>query len=397
MKFVIIFLLLWIKITIFAQNWQSKWEKVYRFVGGDSLILHQKEQELDPAGRLIKRREYYYNTIPPQNALYREETSDWNEPILTQRTVTYAADKAPNSEKLEIYYQKYHKNDDSCQVLWARKYDAKGEMNKEDTFTYNKKNLLLKKCSYDYQGSTSLLCENYKYNRKGQVKQFRSYAHWTTISIRGRAKNNKTLRIEYKYKYKKGRLTRIKGRNYTADYQQVNQYDKAGKLKFAETTVSRKQKTSAADRAKNDSLPKITVSIDKKTLKYANGLLTEEIIIESNQIRKKLLNTYKDNLLVFSQTWGKNEQKQEERDFVYENGILKTRTLRRYNDRQLLNYTVVASCDAQGNIISELQTVNDKLISTVLQQYDSQKNQTDMLLLNQNSDKIERTVCKYKY
>jgi len=397
MKFVTVCLLLSLNMAIFAQNWQSRSEKVYRYVGGDSLIVNQKEEQLDKEGRSTKERAYYYNTVPPQNSLYREETSDWNEPILTQRTVTYTANKAPNSERLEIYYKKYHKSDDSCQVSWARKYDAKGEMSKEDTFTYNKKNLLVKKCSYDYQGSTSLLCETYKYNRKKQTKRYRSYAHWTTISIRGRATNKKTLRIDYKYKHKKGKLTQIKGRNYSSEYQLINKYDKKGNLTLSETTVTRTHKTSAADRAKNDSLPKKVVSLDKKILKYENGRLTEETIIENNVVRKKVLNQYQDTLLIASKTFGKNEQKQEERDFVYENGILKTRTTRRYNDKQLLNYTVLATCNEAGKITSEVQTINDKTISTILQQYDSRQNLTQTLLLNQNGDKVERTVYIYEY
>ncbi len=397
MKFVTVCLLLSFKLAIFAQNWQNKSEKLYRYVGGDSLIVSQKEQQLDTEGRLIKQRIYYYNTVPPLNSLYREESSDWNEPVMTQRTVTYAPNKSPNSEKLEIYYKKYHPKDDSCQVAWARKYDAKGELNKEDTFTYNKKNLLVKKCSYDYQGSTSLLCETYKYNSKGQCKRYRSHVHWTTINIRGRASNKKTLRIDYKYKYKKNKIVSIKGRNYSSDYQVINKYDKAGNLTFSETTVNRTHKTSAADRAKNDSLPKKQISQDKKTLKYENGRLTEETIIENNIVRKKLLNKYQDSLLVSTQIFGKNEQRQEEKDFLYENGVLKSRTTRRYNDRQLLNYTVLATCNEYGKIVSEVQTMNEKIVSTILQEYDTKQNLIETTLLNTKGDKIEKTIYKYSY
>ena len=397
MKFAILYLLLLIKTVIFAQNWQSKSEKLYRFLGKDSLLVHQKSKKVDAQNRIIDRKEYFYSTVPPENALYREENSSWESPILIERAVTYPAKKPVNTDKLELNYKKYHQKEDSCQVFWARKYDNKGEMNAEDTFTYNKKDLLIKKYSYNYQGSTSLVSEHYRYNKKGLVKRYRYYAHWTTVNMRGRAAKRKKMRIEYKYKYKKGLLVSCKGKNYTSYYKQIKKYDKQNLLTLSETTVTRTHKTSAADRAKNDSLPKKQISMDKKKLTYENGNLSSELIIESNVVRKKLLNTYKDNLLIFSQLFGKGEQKQEEKDFVYENKILKNRTTRRYNDKQLLAYTVEATHDERGNIKSEIQTVNNKIISTVLHQYDNNNNLIDLQLLNQNGEKIEHTIIEYKY
>jgi YD repeat-containing protein len=372
-------------------------EIMFRFVGTDSVILHQKERQSDINGALTYKKEYFYNGVANQNALWREESALFVDNILTQNITYYTPNAEPTTEKLETKYLRYAADDDSCKIIWVRKYDNRGEPTKEDTCTYDKKGNMVKKCSYVFTGSTSLICESYTYDKKGNLRTTKAYTHWNTVNMRGRAATKKSLRASYKYKYNsRQQITKGQGKIFKAKYNEIHLYDKQGLPTLEEKTILRKQKISEEDRKKNNLKKKYIEVKDQTRSTYIDGRLLEDILIESNNVKRHQINTYNDTLLVSTIYKNKKDIVIEKTNYNYSaQAKLQTKVKEKYDEQGVLRYTVNFEYDAQGNLISEVQSANGRIVSNFEYTYDAQNRMTSKILYNAAGIRIEITRISY--
>lgn len=378
---------------------QAKTEIQYRYSNADSVLIHQKERRYDEAGRLTYRKEYYYGVQGGENKLWKEESSQWEAPILTNRTTVYHFNQPPVSERIETNYIVYSASADSSKFIWNRKYNNTNDLAKEDTCTFNDKQQLIRKCTYDFQGSTSLMCDKYNYNRHGKLKRLRTYVKWTTINIFGKVVTRQTKRLDYRYKYSgKGLYMGCEGKNYATQHEDIRKYDKQGRPTLMRSTSTRKLRTSKKDREKDPKLGKFVYLKDINERVFANGLLMEELVVENSQERRKVKNVYQDTLLVSHTAYTKGNIKQEERIYTYNaQNILTQRIINKYDDKGNLRYVLTATCDDKGNILREEQKSGDKLFSILEFAYDAHNNPTVQQLYTPSGYMIEKVVFTYKY
>jgi hypothetical protein len=399
-----------------------KREKMYRFIGEDSVLQHQKERREDSTGALLSKKDYFYNGTLNQNPLWKEETANYSDGILTQYITTYPPNDEPNTERLETKYMKYVGNDDSCKTIWVRKYDFSGELLREDTSTYDKKNLLIKRCSYIFVGSTSLVCTNYKYNKKGLLCSEKEYIHWNTISIRGRAKEKKSVRGEYKYKYnKRGQRVSGKGTYRKAKYKEVKKYDEKGLLTYNLKSFQREEKTSKAalkkikndkriadstarkegristDTTKQTNIKKVRIVADSSLQIYADGLLLEDIFVESNNRKRHLINTYDAKDLIKSEYRNSKNKVVELREFSYaEKGKLKQEKKQKFDEGGTLRYEVIYTFGDGEQLLTEEQTTQGRRISLISYTYDKPLRPTSKTTENAGGKVTERVYYAYE-
>lgn len=378
---------------------QAKTEHQYRYSNADSVLMHQKERRYDETGRLTYRKEYYYGVQGGENKLWKEESSQWEAPILTTRTTMYHFNQSPVSERIETNYIIYSATPDSSKFIWSRKYNNANDLAKEDTCTFNDKQQLIQKCTYDFQGSTSLMCDKYDYNRHGKLKRLRTYVKWTTINILGKVVTRQTKRLDYRYKYSgKGLYMGYEGKNYATHNEDTRKYDEQGRPTLIRTTSTRKHRTSKKDREKDPKLGKYVLLKDINERIFVNGMLTEELVVENSHERRKVKNVYQDTLLISHTAFTKGDTKQEERIYTYNaQNILTKRLINKYDDKGNLRYELTATCDAKGNILREEQKSGGKLLSILEFAYDAHNNPTVQQLYTPSGYMIEKVVFTYKY
>lgn len=400
MRLIISLMIIWLMCcaTTMLEAQSLKREKMYRFIGEDSVLLHQKERREDSTGALLSKKDYFYNGTLNQNPLWKEETANYSAGILSQFITTYPQNAAPKTERLESKYMKYVGNDDSCKTIWLRKYDVLGELTREDTSTYDKKNLLIKRCSYVFTGSTSLLCTDYKYNKKGQLCREKEYIHWTTISMRGRAKDKKSLRADYKYKYnKRGQRVSGSGKFRTAKYKEIKKYDAQGLLAYSLKTFQKEEKLNKEAREKAKTKKKTQIVADSSFQVYNNGLLVEDVLVESNNRKRQLINTYNDKDLVKSEYFNSKNQVIERKEFSYAaKGKLKQEKKQKFDDSGTLRYEIISTFGDGGQLLTEEQTTQGRRISLVSYTYDEALRIRSKTTENAGGKIIERTYYAYE-
>lgn len=386
-----------------VQAQQTVKEVARRYAKGDTILVHQKERRSDAQGRLLYKKEYYYTMQQNMNALWKEETALFNaqDSTLTQTKTYYRIDAEPTSERLVMKYARYHANDDSTLLLNAQHLDAVGEPLKEDIFTYNKKGQLSQKCAYSYTGTTSLVCDVYDYNGKGLLKRNRAYTKWNTVGMRGLAKEKKTLRADYKYRYnKRGQLTRGKGKFFKRQYLEICRYHPDGTKSYHLTQFTREEKLSKEVREKNNIKAKSQTLVDSHRWTYnAKGRLLEDQTIEGNISRRWVINEYTaDTLLRSTIIKGKKDVIVERQTFERDaaTGTLRSKTTEKFSDDGALRYTVKAECDAKGNIIRELQTIGERKVSTTVYELDAQGRITRQQISGATDQLIEEVLFTYE-
>jgi YD repeat-containing protein len=392
-----LFLVCYIVVVAVVQAQTTSKEISFRFAGADSVLLYQKERRIDAQGALTYKKEYFYNGVANQNALWREESAVLSDNILTQTNTYYTPNTEPTTEKLETKYLRYAADDDSCKIIWVRKYDNIGELVKEDTCTYNKKGYLSQKCSYVFTGSTSLVCEVYRYDKKGNRRRTKIYSHWNTVNMRGRADSKKSLRANYKFKYNsRQQITKGKGKIFKAKYNEIHLYDKKGLPTLEEKTLLREQKISEEDRKKNNLKQKFIEVKDQTRTTYLDGRMLEDILIEGNNKKRHQINSYQDTLLVTTVYKGKNDVVIEKITHNYSpQAKLQTKVKEKYDEQGILRYTINYEYDAQGNLVRETQTSNGRSISTYEYTYDAQNRMISKILYNAAGMRVELTLISY--
>ncbi len=374
-------LLFFFSFSLTLQAQQTVKETARRYVKGDTILVHQKERRTDASGRLLYKKEYYYTMHQNMNSLWKEETALFIEKdsTLTQTKTYYKVDAEPTSEKLLMKYLRYDANDDSTLLLQAQQLDASGEPLKEDFFTYNKKGQLAQKCAYVYTGSTSLVCDVYDYNGKGLVKRNRSYTKWNTVGMRGLAKEKKTLRADYRYKYNRsGQLTRGKGKFFKRRYLEVCKYAPNGTKIYHLSSFTREEKLSKETREKNKIKAKSQTLVDSHRWTYnERGFLLEDQAIEANNSRRWQINEYTADTLLRSVTIKSKKDVVVERQTFERDpatGVLRSKLTEKYGDDGNFRYLVQAECDAKGNIIRETQLLGERKAkaSSTIYEYDAQ-------------------------
>lgn len=392
-----------------AQTFKTT-ETQYNFSHSGDSIVYQKIKILDAEGRLIFKKDYFHTyssmwQVDASARLYKEESLEWNPPVLTQKITTYQPNVAPSTERLEMKYQKYHADEDSSDIIWARKYSPTGELIREDTCTYAaRKNsptpLLAQRCAYNYEGNTSLACDVYQYNRKNQLQRVRTYGKWTTVSVRGKPKTKSIKRVDFEYKYnKKGLLAEIKGYN---DYHnqhtlEKRQYDTNHKLVQMQTTVKSVVKHSKKAREKDPKLPKKSENIQTHLRTFRNGKLTLEHIRIGGKLVQYTASEYKDTLLMSSVWYGQDSGLIEKKTYEYSpQNILTKRIIHKYDGKGNLRYSLFAACDPKGNIQTEVQSIGEKILTINSKTYDADARLVQELLKKADGTIVTKTIWAYE-
>ena len=392
-----------------AQTFKTT-ETQYNFSHSGDSIVYQKIKTVDAEGRLIYKKDYFHTyssmwQVDASARLYKEESLEWNPPILTQKITAYQPNVAPSTERLEIKYQKYHADEDSSDIIWARKYNPSGELVREDTCTYARYKgsaapLLTQRCAYNFEGNTSLACDVYQYTRKNQLQRVRTYGKWTTVSMRGKPKTKSIKRVDFEYKYnQKGLLAQIKGYN---DYHnqhtlEKRTYDQNNKLLRMETTVKSVTKHSKAARAKDPKLPKKSESLQTHLRTFQNGKLILEHIRIGGKLVQYTASEYKDSLLMSSVWYGQDSGLVEKKLYEYNpQNILTKRIIHKYDGKGNLRYSLLAACDLKGNIQTEVQSIGDKILTINSKTYDEEGHLVQELLKKADGSIVTKTIWTYE-
>ncbi len=358
----------------------------------DSLKRHSFTSSYDSIGRLIHEQKYFYHR---QNArLIKEEIRrfDSNSQILHERIIQYPENTPSTQKKLETKYILYTNQEAQNKRLWRKLWDDYGDIEKEDTLSYNADTALINKCSYDYRGNTSLYCHDYSYNIKGQMIRWKTYYKWTTIDTKGRVANKQAKRRDYRYKYnKKGLLKASFGKYYLHKYRQKIRYNKDLSLKD-DKTVSHKKinyKDPKSGRIKKKK------TCEKKWLLYQDGILVKERQLRNNKEQKQTEKQIKNGLVVEEKHY-KNEKINETFINSYKNGILTKNIHIKYNGKEKERYRIISLYNAEGNPLKEVQMIGNKQLSVYNYQYGSKGLlQSKSLSLN-NGETLEKTTYIYK-
>jgi hypothetical protein len=382
-----------------AQQIHQKMEQrfIYNNKTGDSTQLHLKNFEYDSLGRLMSREEFYYDP-QEKGILQKEETAqyEFGANLLQEKTRQYPRGQEPKTEKRISYFLEYTAKAEDQKPKLVQLLDNFNEPVREDTFTYDAKNRLIKQCTYDYRGSTSLFCDQYEYNRQGLRKKWTTYAKWTTVKRGGKAVYEQAKRREYRFWYnKKGQLTKAKGYYYKSKLKQRVQYDKAGKILLDETVVERKLRNSKEQKAKTGQ--KFKREKETKRLEYQDGRLLKESLTSLEGEQRRVQHQYQDTLLQQIEFFQKDKLVERQSFEYHSNGKLKQRKVDKFSELGSYQYSIISNGDEKGNIIEEIQQNEQRIISRASLRYNEDNLLVEKTLFLASGLKFEKIAYFYKY
>lgn len=392
---------------IFAQkSIQEVQETVYSISSSDSIIRYQTNSNYDTLGRLIKRHRYYY--ARNDRKLVKEDQLDYNPntKVLSESITTYK-DNSSSQKRLETKYLVYAKDPANSKRTARLLYDELGEIVKEDTLTYNTQEQPTQKCTYDYRGNTSLVCEEYDYNKQNEQCRWRTYSKWTTIDGRGEVVEKKSKRRDYKFRYNKnGDLKRAWGNYFKTKMCRKLKYAKNGILLEDKTVTKRtlkrliENKGSTEEEENTKKTKKRYKTYKQKEvhlIKYQNGKMIEDLKTRDGDEIERTTRSYQDTLIQSKERYVRGNLAESE---VYEYGAnqqVTKKTKKVYNTNNILRFSVVSSYDADGKLLKEKQFMAGKIYSTTTYSYDSYGNLKEKSLSSLNNPNFEKTMYIYKY
>jgi hypothetical protein len=396
----LIFLLLVFIVQLSAaQNIRKKIEKSYRQLSdSDSVLISDKVYEFDYQGRLLSKKEFYFNQ-QPKGSVSKEINARFDsiKMILEENIYTYKKNDIEH-ERLKTKYLIYLPSEDDSKYVWRQYYDVTEELMREDTLTYDKAGNLISRMVYDYRGSTSQSSDNYYYDKKNRLKRWQWYTYWATVNAKSKPVTKRDKRQDYKYKYnRKGQLMKVSGKRYSTAFLETYQYDSDGKiLKFTQLKT-KKSKNSASVR-KKENKGKYSITEEKIFKQYKRAYLTlESQSLNGKELKRTEISYFKDSLMS-SLTQFQKGVKISELFFEYGNNDLPTK-------KALTNYvnakahTVLESIfDEKGNIILEIKSLNKEELNRNELTYDENFRLKTLksYIKTKNGNKLFETI-QYQY
>lgn len=400
-----LFLLVWSGLptsAVWAQaKIKTKTSAKYYVSPTDTVLRVQTRSEYDAAGRLMQRQEYFYDPRD-RGVLVKEERSQYfpAERLLRESIINYPKGEEPKQERLETHYLLYAESEKASQYIWRRHFDAFGELTREDTLTYNSDSLLTQRCSYNYTGATSILCDEYEY-RDTLRQRWRMYSRWTTINARSQVVERQTKRRDYRYRYNKaGQLTRVQGTDYSSKIKRCLHYDKEGQLACDYFVTKREVNmtpTGADGQPDRSKKPKKTITTQETLLRYQGGqmvhyeqrkdgqsLRLQRFSYEGDLLMEEAL--YQDTVVIQLQIYQYNAA-----------GQLESTTQTRYHPDGRERYRVLSTYNDQGEPLSQEQYVGPKRLMQKVWTYNEEGFITSETLTRNNQKTAEREVFTYTY
>lgn len=331
----------------------------------DTILRSQRLSEFDNEGRLLRKQDYYYSSSQ-KGVLVKEETAQYfpAQQLLRENVITYPSEQAPRRQRYETRYLVYAPEDEKSKHIWKRHFDAFGELTREDTITYDANQQMINKCSYNYMGSTSLLCDEYEYKQDSLRHRWCTYSKWTTINGRSQVVERQTKRRDYRYRYnKRGQLTCVKGTDYASKIQRCLCYDPQGRLE-RDYLIKKRELTSRPKGPDGKPDPKQkkqkTIRVQETFLRYEAGNLVHMEQRVDGQTTHKQIFIYEDSLAI--------------REEIYRDTFLVERYIHEYDDNRhlrktsraryapdgKLRYTLITEFNADEQPILEEQFVGPK-------------------------------------
>ena len=376
-----------------------RWQSEQRFIfdkQGDSVQLHLKEWSYDSLGRLLSQAWYQYDP-QERGVLTREELLQF-EPsnfVLQETFRQYYPNQEPKTRYRVSKFLTYEVNRDSSKPILIQELDEYREPTREDTFWYDKSGRLLGYAEYRYTDNTSLFKHEYRYNSKGQRKDWKTYAVWTTVKRRGKVVAKRALRRHYRFRYdKQGRLTSADGFYYASKLRQYLTYH--GEVVALDSTiVERRLKQTAAKRAETGQ--KYSLERELRVLAYNE---------RGDMLRRRTENLGREpkgeiwryaqggDLELYEQYQG--EVLLERGVWVYGGGRLLNKRTEKHASGQI-QYLIEAKADEQGRIIEEVQRSGDKVVSIKKMRYNAENLLEETTLFLASGQRFEKIAYFYKY
>ncbi len=399
--------------AIAQQKVQEVTEITYTLVPNDSIVKEHKKMNYDQAGRLLNKKNYYYNN----SKLIKEETAsfDTQKQVLTELEVVYSDNKDPRSEKIETKYLVYAAPSGESKHIWQLQYNDYADIVKEDTITYNAQLQPTEHCVYDYRGTTSLRCDEWEYNKKNQLCNNRYYSKWTTINGRGQVTEKKSKKRDYKYRYTRaGQLKKEWGKSYGTKLCRRIKYNKTGEIQqdYKQRVVKIKrlvspkkddktaqQSSEETDKSKKPTKKRYKTRKQKEVyiLNYQDGKVIEQSQLIDGKLISKVLNTYQDTLVKTYEQY-RGDKITDRISYEYDEQQLLTKTRQdRYNTSGRIVTSFVKYYNADRQVTKDEQWRQGKRYSTRSTIYDANGNPKEKTLSLLNNQNIEKTTYIYKY
>lgn len=410
-KWLFLFSVFLLSTTVFAQkSIKEIQETVYSISPKDSSIRYQITSTYDTIDRLIERHRYYYTRFDKKLVKEDELVYNPNTKVLSESITTYK-NNTSSKKRLETKYLVYAAKPADSKRTARLLYDDMGELVKEDTLTYNNQEQPLQKCTYDYRGNTSLVCEEYDYNKQNKQCRWRTYSKWTTIDGKGEVVEKKSKRRDYKFRYNKnGDLKKAWGNYFKTKMCRKLKYDKNGMLLQDKTVTKRTLKrlienkqADEKDSEKGENQKKVKKRYrtykqkEVHLIKYQNGKMIEDLKTrDKTEVERTKIN-YRDTLIESKEKYIRGNLSESE---VYEydaNQKLNKKTKKIYNTNNVLRFSIISSYNAEEKLLKEEQWMRGKLYLKTTYSYDTYGNLKEKSLYSLNTSNLEKTMYIYKY
>lgn len=381
-------------ITVFSQSIQSKIETAYRIQNSDTTFKHKKIDYFDTSGAILRKDHQFFSS---QGQLKKKESFIYNSlKSSSEQSIMSFNETGAIQERNSLHYKKYDKDPAKCLIMNSQFFDNSFELIKEDTMTYEG-DLLIKQCSYDYRGNTSLICNEYEYTAAGKLKCWQTFSVWNTIDHRGEVVEKRSRRRLYRYFYNiNDDLIRSSGKYYkTRFFQRISRY-KNNTPKTDKTLVFRKRLIKTKKESEKQQAKYKSICFREMELKKygAHGIIEHSRSSAKNEFYKKQY-AYKDGQL--------------SSDSIYQNGLLTEKTLYftenkikksilyKYDKTGAVKYRLETFFDALDNPIKEIQIQGDSIISILEYSYDVFNQLILKSLSYQEGNIREETSIEYSY
>lgn len=367
MKSLSVFLIILISALLLickAQGIRKKTEYNYRHVSpADSVLNSQKTTEYSSRGVVLSKQESYYSLLPAGSLIKEVSAIFDSTKMLLDEHIYQFKSNGTDHERLKTKYLSYTPNEADSKYMWRQYFDITEEIVREDTLSYDKAGNLISRMLFDYRGSTSQSEDVYKFDKKNRLKRWKWYSYWSTVNSKSKPVTNKDKRQDYKYKYNRaGKVIKVSGKRYSTSLLETYKYDNSGKLLEYQQLKEKKTKNSKSEQKQKG---KFSVSAEKLLKKYQNGFL----IFESQQLNGKETHRteicyFRDSLMSSKTVYQKGE-KSNETIFEYgaDNSIFKKIKQNYLNNRK--HTLVTYSFDSNGNLLSEIKTLNGEELSRI--------------------------------
>ena len=381
---------------------------VYSLSPTDSIVRYETQTTYDTLGRLLNKTSYHYNRASRKLTKEEKSTFDPTSNILSESITTYRGSDV-TQKKLKTKYLVYAKIPRENKRITRLLYDNLGDIVKEDTISYNEQQNPTEKCTYDYRGNTSLVCEAYDYDKQHQQCRWRTYSKWTTIDAKGEVAEKQKKRRDYKFRYNKnGDLKRAWGKYYTTKMCRKLKYTSTGLLIEDKTVTKRTIKRLIENKDKTkEEIESPTKKAKKKykkykqkdvhLIKYQSGKMIEELKTRDKQIIERTTISYQDSVIKKKEKYLRKNLSMTEVYEYNENLILLKKTQNQYTSKGVLRLSVISFYDIHKKLLKEEQWMNGKLYSTLNFSYDQHGNLKEKSLSSLNSPNFEKTTYIYKY